>query len=63
MNIAAEQETAIVANRVTEARRLDFLPRYFGKRVWEGEALVYATLNSLCSDYDRKSAGTWLVIR
>lgn len=40
-----------VATAVPEAKRLDFLPRHFGKRMLQVENYIYHRFGSLCKDY------------
>jgi hypothetical protein len=48
-NPVANAITAIV---VTESRRLDFLPSYFGLRLMiKGESAIYSTLENLTTNY------------
>ncbi|MBC8749270.1 MULTISPECIES: antirestriction protein [Paraburkholderia] len=41
----------IVATIVPEDRRMEILPRYFGKHMIRAEAAVYAAMSSLCPTY------------
>lgn len=41
----------IVATLVPEDRRLEILPRYFGKHMIRAEVAVYAAMSSLCETY------------
>ena len=48
---------AVVATRVSDAERLDFLPVFFGTRLMmRGEAMVYDWMKRLCEDYN---GGFW----
>jgi hypothetical protein len=46
----------IAAVRVDEHRRTEILPHYLGRQMFLGEVMVYATLDSMCSEYD---GGYW----
>ncbi|MGF6508657.1 antirestriction protein [Paraburkholderia sp. 32] len=46
----------IKAVRVPESKRMNTLPRYLGRRLMTGEALVYQSLQSVCDGY---SGGFW----
>ncbi|PTB17580.1 antirestriction protein [Trinickia symbiotica] len=41
----------IVATLVPEDRRLEILPRYFGKHMIRAEVAVYTAMSSLCATY------------
>jgi hypothetical protein len=43
--------SSIVATLVPEERRMDILPRYFGRHMIRGEIAVYAAMESLCDTY------------
>jgi hypothetical protein len=46
----------VKAVRVPESKRMNTLPRYFGRQLMMGEALVYQSLQSVCDAY---SGGFW----
>ena len=48
--------TAITAVRVETAKRMDFLPRYFGRDMMRVEFAVYDAMARLCASY---SGGFW----
>ncbi|WP_240159154.1 antirestriction protein [Burkholderia sp. Ax-1724] len=50
MNQTAETH-AIAATLVPEERRMEILPRYFGKHMIRGEIAVYTAMESLCDTY------------
>lgn len=50
MNQDAETRS-IVATLVPEDRRMEILPRYFGRHMIRGEIAVYAAMESLCDTY------------
>jgi hypothetical protein len=52
----AEQEFRIIVTAVNGRDRVGFLPHYLGRYFMKGEALIYATMDSLCSEYD---GGLW----
>jgi hypothetical protein len=50
-------DAPIVATKVGDAERLNFLPTFFGARyMLRGEMMVYAWMNRLCEEY---SGGFW----
>ena len=55
MNQTAETPS-IVATLVPEERRMDILPRYFGRHMIRGENAVYTAMESLC---DANCHGSW----
>lgn len=55
MNQAAETRS-IVATLVPEERRMEILPRYFGRYMILGENTVYTAMESLCDTYH---GGSW----
>jgi hypothetical protein len=50
------EETRIVATRVPESKRIEFLPRHFGRHMLIIERAVYTHLERLCADY---KGGFW----
>ncbi|SMG61022.1 antirestriction protein [Paraburkholderia susongensis] len=50
MNSTTETH-AIVATLVPEERRMEILPRYFGRHMIRGEIAVYVAMESLCDTY------------
>ena len=47
---------AVKAVRVPDSKRMNTLPRYFGRQLMTGEALVYQSLQFVCETY---SGGLW----
>ncbi len=48
--------TTVKAVRVPESKRMNTLPRYLGRQLMMGEALIYQSLQSVCDAY---SGGFW----
>lgn len=55
-NTTAVAEDAIIATKVSDDKRMEFLPEHFGQHHPLGERLVYLHMRQLCSDY---SGGFW----
>jgi hypothetical protein len=53
---ALASNATVKALRVPESKRMNTLPRYFGRQLRMGEALVYQSLQSVCDAY---SGGFW----
>ena len=61
----------IVATAVSEAARLNFLPRHFGKRMMEVETYIFNRFTTLCKSYrggywefyDLSNGGCYLALR
>ncbi|MFP3562935.1 antirestriction protein [Paraburkholderia sp. SIMBA_030] len=47
----ASETCAITATIVPDERRMEILPRYFGKHMIRGEIAVYSAMESLCETY------------
>jgi hypothetical protein len=54
--VRVEDDAKIVADVICQEQRADFLPHFFGMHFMRGEAAVYATLQSMCQEYD---GGYW----
>ena len=62
---------AIIATAVPVAKRLDFLPRHFGKRMMEVETYIFNRFTTLCKSYrggywefyDLSNGGCYLALR
>ncbi len=50
------EQSIVVATKVSENARRDFLPRHFGRLMLTLEQAVYSQLRSLCADYQ---GGYW----
>ena len=53
---ALTSNATVKAVRVPESKRMNTLPRYFGRQLMMGEAWVYQSLQSVCEAY---SGGCW----
>jgi len=54
---SGDDTDVVMATRVPDADRLDFLPTFFGTRLMmRGEAMVYDWMGQLCADY---TGGFW----
>ncbi|WP_175684586.1 antirestriction protein [Burkholderia anthina] len=47
----ASETRAITATIVPDERRMEILPRYFGKHMIRAEVAVYTAMSSLCATY------------
>ena len=47
----ASETSVITATIVPDERRMEILPRYFGKHMIRGEIAVYSAMESLCETY------------